>query len=141
MTNLYDYDDRQASELIEVPKWVEQDISLYNLAAILESGCASGAYMPAVTYFEARETMNQYGDDVLQLLQDNLGELPKPSADESWSGLACFYLSYAVELWAAGVEEEISDALDAEGEGPEELGDTTPGGPVRCPDTGKWIPR
>jgi hypothetical protein len=69
--------------------------------------------MPAVTYHQARETMNEHGDDVLQYIQDSLDELPKPRDDESWSGIAVFYLSYAVELWASGIE---TDRLSEEGE-------------------------
>jgi hypothetical protein len=41
-----------------VPDWVQSDISPYDVAAIVQGGCASGAYMPAVTYYTARNTMN-----------------------------------------------------------------------------------
>jgi hypothetical protein len=84
----------------EVPAWVRQDISPYDIAAICQGGCASGAYMPAVTYHIARDTMYEHGDDVLDYISDSLDELPKPADQESWSGIAVFYLSYAVELWA-----------------------------------------
>ena len=50
---------------IEVPGWIDQDISPQNIAAIVQGGCASGAYMPAVTYHQALETMSEYGDDIL----------------------------------------------------------------------------
>ena len=95
-----------------LPNWIEP-ISPYDIAAILQGGCASGAYMPAVTYHKAADTMNEHGDDVFQYIQDNLGELPKPNDDESWSGLACFYLSYAVELWVSA-HEELADWEDGE---------------------------
>lgn len=91
---------------IEVPAWIDQDISPYDVAAICQGGCASGAYMPAVTYHKARETMNEHGDDVLQFIEDYTGDLP-PSPGNSWSGIACFYLSYAVELWASMAESEL----------------------------------
>ena len=94
---------------IDVPAWIEQDISPSNIAAICQGGCASGAYMPAVTYHTAAETMAAHGDDVLQYIQNVLGELPQPNADESWSGLAVFYLSTAVELWASGAESELEN--------------------------------
>lgn len=103
---------------ISVPEWIDQDISPCDVASIIQGGCASGAYMPAVTYHSARETMNEHGDDVLQYIEDAMGELPAPKAGESWSGMACFYLSCAVELWAASVEGELesfeSETADAE---------------------------
>ena len=110
--NLYDI-DKPVSEFCEVPAWVEQDIEVDQVGAILECGCASGAYMPAVTYYQANQTMSEHGDDVLDYIQESLGELPKPSDDISWSGLAVFYLSAAVELWASSVEAEI-ESLDIE---------------------------
>jgi len=96
---------------IEVPDWIEPDISPNDVAAICQGGCASGAYMPAVTYHKALDTMARHGDDVLQYIEENLGELPAPKKGESWAGMACFYLSYAVELWASSVESEL-ESLD-----------------------------
>ena len=81
------------------PEWITQALSPYDIAAINQGGCASGAYMPAVTYHQAAQTMSEHGDEVLDYITDILGELPKPADDESWSGMACFYLSYAVELF------------------------------------------
>lgn len=94
-----------------VPYWIEQGITPSTVAAIAQGGCASGAYMPAVTYHDAAQTMAEHGDDVLQYLQDHLGELPKPADDTSWSQLACFYLSCAVELWASGMVDPLDDFL------------------------------
>ena len=107
-------ENTELSELdIDVPAWIDQDITVGDIEAITQGGCASGAYMPAVTYHTAKETMNEYGDDILQYIQDNLGELPRPKDDESWAGMACFYVSYAVELWAAGLESEIEEKKEA----------------------------
>jgi hypothetical protein len=92
------------------PAWVTGDIDADDIRAINYGGCSSGAYMPAVTYYQARETMSEHGDDVLQYLQDQYGELPQPRDDESWSGIAVHYLSCAVECWAASLEEVVSDA-------------------------------
>ena len=89
--------NEQISE--NMPAWIDSNLEVYDIAAIQQGGCASGAYMPAVTYYNARETMNEYGDEILDYIQIQLGELPKPDDNISWSGLACFYLSYAVELW------------------------------------------
>lgn len=116
MTDLWDLEDSISSypqcEDIEIPAWLDQDISPNDVAAIVQGGCASGAYMPAVTYADANKTMTEHGDDVLQYLQDTMGELPKPPDDTSWSGLAVFYLSAAVDLWASSIEDELTDALD-----------------------------
>ena len=90
---------------IDVPAWIDQEISPSTVAAICQGGCASGAYMPAVTYHEALQTMTEHGDEVFDLLEtvDNL----MPGVVTSWAGLACDYLSKAVELWAYGVQAEL----------------------------------
>lgn len=100
--------DRTVTDFdIDVPAWIEQDISCYTVAAIVQGGCASGAYMPAVTYYKAAQTMAEHGDDVLDYISNTLGELPKIPDDESWSGIAVFFLSHAVELWALSAHDEL----------------------------------
>jgi hypothetical protein len=98
----------------DVPDWIEQDIAASTIASICQGGCNSGAYMPAVTYHQALRTMGDYGDDVLAYIDGQLDELPAPQAGESWSGLACFYLSCAVELWAGGIMGQLEE-LEIEG--------------------------
>jgi hypothetical protein len=93
----------------EIPSWIEQDIAPYDVAAIVQGGCASGAYMPAVTYHRAAAVMADHGDDVLDYITQSTGHLPFAPADTSWSGLACFYLSYAVELWADSIHRELEE--------------------------------
>ena len=117
MTNLLWNHEEPITELtdrITPPGWIDPDISPSTVAAILQGGCESGAYMPAVTYHEALETMHRHGDSldgVLQYLEDTLGELPTIPDDVSWSGLACFYVSCAVECWAADIEDELTHIL------------------------------
>jgi len=113
MDTLWNYDE-EIADLVDVPAFIEQNIFAADVAAIIQGGCASGAYMPAVTYYDAKQTMNEHGDDVLQFIEDAYGELPQPPAGQSWSGLAVFYLSCAVELWAHGIEDELTDAIEAE---------------------------
>jgi hypothetical protein len=108
---------------ITIPSWIDQDISPSRVAAICQGGCSSGAYMPAVTYSDALETMHLHGDSadgVLNYLEDTLGGLPKPPNDISWSGLACHYLSRAVECWASSVTLPLQDELMAQDEGKDE---------------------
>ena len=92
---------------LDVPAWIDQDISPCTVASIVQGGCSSGAYMPAVRYAGAAATMAAHGDDVLQYIEDQTGELPQPNKGESWSGLAVFYLSHAVELWAMSAEAAL----------------------------------
>lgn len=106
ISELYDHDS-PASEYVDVPDWIESDITCYDIAGICEGGCASGSYMPAVTYCDALKTMADHGDDVLDYIENALGEIPAPKTGESWSGMAVHYLSTAVELWASSVAEEI----------------------------------
>jgi hypothetical protein len=106
---------------IDVPAWIEQDISAYDIAAIIQGGCASGAYMPAVTYHIANSVMGEHGDDVLDYIDSVMGELPEVPRSTSWSGMAVFYLSCAVELWASSVEDDLIEAIEeAEGDSGEE---------------------
>lgn len=101
ITNLRDVCERMA----DVPEWIDCDIELADVFAVNQGGCTSGAYMPAVTYHLASQTMAKFGDDVLEYIENNYGEIPAPNDGESWSGLACFYLSIAVELWCAQFSE------------------------------------
>ena len=117
MADLWNNDNpiRDQFDNIDVPKWINQDITPADVAAIMQGGCASGAYMPAVTYHLAAATMAEYGDDVLEYIEDQYGEIPAHDmTDESWSGLACHYLSLAVELWATWADSEIDRLLDDE---------------------------
>jgi hypothetical protein len=86
---------------IAVPRWIEQDITVADVVAITEGGCASGAYMPAVTYHSALRTMSDYGDEVLDYLNDSGMDASLAVANSSgWSGMVCDLLSAAVEAWA-----------------------------------------
>jgi len=114
MANLWENDEPVSDLGIDVPRWIDQDITPYDVAAICQGGCASGAYMPAVTYYQALETMNEHGDDIFEYIENSYGEIPMPpDAAMYWMGMAVFYVSLAVELWASSVEDEINDALDA----------------------------
>jgi len=109
--------EKPVAELLncEIPDWIEQDICAATIASIVQGGCNSGAYMPAVTYYTALRTMTQWGDEVLQYIEDAYGEIPQPEKGESWSGMACYYLSMAVELWAGSILWEL-EALESEEE-------------------------
>ena len=105
--NLWEYDepittltDDDHPDGYDVPAWIDQTITGSDIAAINQGGCSSGAYMPAVTYYDARQTMAEHGDDVLEFVEEHYGEIPQPQPGESWSGIAVCYLSLAVELWA-----------------------------------------
>ena len=96
---------------INQPRWIAQTLSPHDMVAIYEGGCASGAYMPAVTYHQASSTMNDHGDEVLQFIEDHMGEVPQPPAGESWRGIAVFYLSCAVELWVYSHMDTVEAAI------------------------------
>lgn len=93
-----------AGTLFDVPPWINQYITLGTMESIVEGGCASGAYMPAVTYHIANETMAAHGNDVLNYIQETLGDVPMPNAEESWQGMAVHFLSIAIELWASQID-------------------------------------
>lgn len=112
--NLWEHDTPVAEYGLDVPAWISEDITCYTVAAIKQGGCASGAYMPAVTYHKAAETMAEHGDDVLQYIEDTYDEIPAPRPGESWSGLAVFYLSLAVETWALDAYSELDEMEEPE---------------------------
>lgn len=106
--------ETEVSDLLNItqPNWIAYPLTAMDIASICQGGCASGSYMPAVTYHKAIDTMARYGDEVMQYVEDTLGELPNPQEtyeSVSWSGMACFYLSLAVELWAGDVMGQIEE--------------------------------
>ena len=87
--------------------WVLEDfIDLDVLKDIVTGGCASGSYMPAVAYSKATKTMAQHGDEVLSYIEEHTGySTPQifhivTREGDSWAGVACAVLSFAVEIWA-----------------------------------------
>lgn len=130
-SDLWDCDRSLESLGIDVPAWIDTDpetsITVSDVMAIRQGGCASGAWMPAVTYSDALDTMRHHGDDVLQYVEDALGELPKPDDNTSWSGMACHYLSCAVELWCGALDEdELLGLIEPEPEDEPEPDDAEP---------------
>jgi hypothetical protein len=96
---------------IDVPRWIEQDITCSDVAAILQGGCESGAYMPAVTYHQAIKTMEEYDKEILDMcLMYTIPVLPSV-IEIGWYSLACWLVSYAVETWCASIEEELTEAI------------------------------
>ena len=84
-------------DLTDQPEWL--DISdMATIHAVQQGGCESGAYMEAVTYYDAKQTMAEHGDDILEYIASSLGELPSHDRD-SWGHICVFYFSVAVELW------------------------------------------
>jgi hypothetical protein len=64
--------------LNDQPKWLQSMgviEEMCTLQSISQGGCASGAYMPAVTYHTALETMLEHGDDILSYIEDQLDRL------------------------------------------------------------------
>lgn len=112
MADLWNNDEPIRALGFDVPAWIDRDITPGDVAAIMQGGCESGAYMPAVTYHQALATMTEHGDNILDYLEETMDELPVPSAPTSWSGFACFYLSCAVEMWAFAIEPELENVLD-----------------------------
>jgi len=117
MSNIMWDNQEEVTDLgFELPSWIES-LSPYDMAGIYQGGCASGAYMPAVTYWQALETMSAHADDVIEYLE---GEEPEfiPQlipAEDTWSGYCVKLLSFAVELWVSDNYEAVEAKLN-EGE-------------------------
>lgn len=54
----------------DTPPWITGEIAGSTLEAIYQFGCASGAYMPAVTYRDAMATMAAHGDEVTEYIAE-----------------------------------------------------------------------
>jgi len=112
MDILWENEDRLVSDFLLVPPWIDKNIDCGTVAAIVQGGCSSGAYMDAVTYWTALQTMNEHGDDVLDYIE-TFDIIPSP-INESWAGYACHLLSLAVECWAVGAADMLEDVLNEE---------------------------
>lgn len=84
----------------EIPAWIEQDITVCTVRAICQGGCVSGAYMPAVTYFDAKHTMAEHGEEIFDFITDHLGDSGLDNDCTSFGMKCCAWMSCAVELWA-----------------------------------------
>ncbi|MEE8598927.1 MAG: hypothetical protein V3S69_05375 [Dehalococcoidales bacterium] len=84
-----------------------------NLQAILQGGCASGAYMPAVTYHTANLCMAEYHTEIEELLTEDGcdSEWVFNTATDSWACFASKLVASAVEVWV-GQFADILDGVD-----------------------------
>ena len=95
-----------------VPDWLDEDFSPYDMAGVYHGGCASGSYMPAVTYWQAKETMAHYGEKIWEYLQDHyVLDNNILNLDTSWGNLLCNIVSMAVELWVSENYDYVADWL------------------------------
>ena len=76
------------AELNGQPNWITEKLSIADIQAIQQGGCESGAYMPAVTYYQPSATMAEHGDDVLDFIESSGFDLPTIPRLTSWSAIA-----------------------------------------------------
>lgn len=114
---LWNSGEVKAAEYVEVPVWIDQGIYCYDVAAICQGGCESGAYMPAVTYYEAQKIMNEHADSVIRFLENQGYEKAEfDFSNQTWGCFCVQLLSLAVDTWAYSIAEELAEALEAEQE-------------------------
>ena len=98
-----------------VPEWVDLGYisTVETLSEIRDYGCESGVYMPAVRYRDALLTMSEYGDEIMEFLNDNyfFDSGIFNARHESFSSLCVQLLSAAVEIWAGSLYEELQDSM------------------------------
>lgn len=98
-----------------VPDWIEQDITASTVFSICQSGCTSGAYMAACWYSDAKRTMFDYGEEVMEYINNSGNpEWSLVMPDYSWGQICCECLSYAVELWASNMLFRLEDLEEEE---------------------------
>lgn len=104
-----------AADWVTVPAWIDQGITVSDAIAIVEGGCESGAYMPAVTYHKALATLLAHEGEILDSIEDMSDAPPVEAAAEgceSIQTLAVRLVSAAVERWAVDAVDQVADALD-----------------------------
>lgn len=94
----------------------EYSFNRYDIEAIQQGGCASGAFMPAVTYCKAKKFMMENGESVLDYIEGRCGGIPPvPEEDRNhWASHSVFYFSLAVEMWACSVDVDALPDDDRE---------------------------
>ena len=93
--------------LKDQPDWLvamDDDLTIYDVKSIQQGGCASGAFMPAVTYYTAKQIMAEHGDDILDYIGDIYAEPVAIEQDESWGSFNCRVVSMAVEMWCSNFD-------------------------------------
>ena len=98
---------------IEVPRWIDKDITGYQVIEVTRHGCASGAYMPAVTYHTALHTLSEefpWMENYLE--QCGWDELAIDVMKHGWAHTAVQVLSIAVECWCANHVHLVEEAAD-----------------------------
>lgn len=101
--------DEDGDDTFDVPSWIDDDITINQIRSVTEGGCDSGAYMLACAYYSATETMKEYGDDVVQYIEDSGSEVPAFKAGQSWVGYVCTVLSTAVEIWCSSADSTLDN--------------------------------
>ena len=81
--------------------WPSSELLLSEISGIQQGGCAGYAYMPAVVYSEANDHMADWGNDILEYIEEQLGDLPSIPKGKTWCAIASFYLCVAVELYVS----------------------------------------
>ena len=110
LKRLYSVDRPVSDYGIEPPGWISETISTLDIGTIIEGGCQSGTYPPAVEYRQALETMNVYGDEIFEFLKDNQWELPCFEI-LSWKAGAVKIVSVAIETWCGNVADELAERI------------------------------
>lgn len=97
------------SKVNDQPDFIEsmgviEDVA--ELIAIYEGGCASGAYMPAVTYFTAKKTFIEYEDKLCDYV-DGYGLSLDLDKGDCFSNFCAKVCSAAVESWVSSFSDVI----------------------------------
>ena len=83
--------------------------SISEMQAIIQGGCASGAYMPAVTYAVALECFTEHSNEITDLLEEfGYEDFTFCLKTETLSSFASSMVSAAVECWV----NQFQDMLD-----------------------------
>ena len=106
---------RDWREIVEAmnnqPSFLEYELDVSDIQAILQGGCASGAYMPAVTYHTAEETMKQHSraiEEQIEPIAYDLDGIKWNVEEETFSAFCVKCVSLAVESWCWQFEDILS---------------------------------
>lgn len=107
VSNGYDLPDFLEQVTTQQPEFIKSMgaiDSISELQAIQQGGCASGSYMPAVTYHTALQCMSEHHSEVEDLLSDYGPEFTFNPTEDSFATLASNIVAMAVEHWAGSFD-------------------------------------
>jgi len=88
-----------ADQFVSCPLWVDPSGSIRRDLVLYMADTGSESNLLQTTWYsDALQVMTLYGNEVLEYIENNLGEVP-PFPIDNWGHLAISLVTLAVDLW------------------------------------------